>query len=68
MDSSEANRQIDQMVAFIAQEANEKAEEIKVKTDREFMAEKLSLETTLNAQILTDHEKKKKRFFNSKTN
>jgi len=62
MDSSEANRQIDQMVAFIAQEASEKAEEIKVKTDREFMAEKLSLETTLNAQILADHEKKKKDF------
>jgi len=50
------------MVAFIAQEANEKAEEVRVKTDREFMAEKLSLEQTLTAQISAEHEKKKKDF------
>jgi len=62
MDSNEANRQIDQMVAFIQQEASEKAEEIRVKTDREFMAEKLSLEQQLAAQITTEHEKKKKDF------
>lgn len=31
--------------AFIKQEAQEKAEEIRIKTDKEFMAEKLQYET-----------------------
>ena len=47
MNSADADRQIEQMIAFIAQEAKEKAEEIQVKTEKEFMADKLSLETQL---------------------
>ena len=47
MNSADADRQIEQMIAFIAQEAKEKAEEIAVKTEKEFMADKLSLETQL---------------------
>lgn len=45
MNSLDADRQIEQMIAFIAQEAREKAEEISIKTEKEFMAEKLSQET-----------------------
>lgn len=41
----DASRQIEQMIQFIKQEALEKAEEIKVRTDKEFMAEKLQHET-----------------------
>lgn len=60
MNSSDADRQIDQMIAFIKQEAREKADEINVKTEREFMADKLSLETQSRQTILADHEKMKK--------
>ena len=49
MNSADADRQIEQMIAFIAQEAKEKAEEIQVKTEKEFMADKLSLETQLRS-------------------
>ena len=51
MNSADADRQIEQMIAFIAQEAKEKAEEIQVKTEKEFMADKLSLETQLRSAI-----------------
>jgi len=50
------------MIAFIAQEAKEKAEEIQVKTEKEFMADKLSLETNLSLAIRADNEKNKKDF------
>ena len=53
MNSADADRQIEQMIAFIAQEAKEKAEEIQVKTEKEFMADKLSLETQLRSANTT---------------
>jgi len=62
MNSGDADRQIEQMIAFIAQEAKEKAEEISVKTEKEFMADKLSLETQLSMAIRADNEKSKKNF------
>ena len=62
MNSSDADRQIEQMIAFIAQEAKEKSEEIAVKTEKEFMAEKLSLETQLSMNIRNENEKNKKNF------
>ena len=55
MNSADADRQIEQMIAFIAQEAKEKAEEIQVKTEKEFMADKLSLETQLRSTPLPAH-------------
>ena len=55
MNSADADRQIEQMIAFIAQEAKEKAEEIAVKTEKEFMADKLSLETQL--RYTTNHRR-----------
>jgi len=62
MNSADADRQIEQMIAFIAQEAKEKAEEIQVKTEKEFMADKLSLETQLSMAIRAENEKNKKDF------
>jgi len=62
MNTNDADRQIDQMIAFIAQEAKEKAEEISVKTEKEFMADKLSLETQLSMTIRAENERNKKNF------
>jgi len=60
MNPLDADRQIDQMIAFIKQEAKEKAEEIRIKTEKEFMADKLSYETQQNLIIRQEHEKMKK--------
>jgi V-type H+-transporting ATPase subunit E len=60
MQQKEADRQIEQMIAFIYQEAKEKAEEIRVKTESEFMAEKLSLQTEASIQIREEFERKRK--------
>jgi len=62
MNSADADRQIEQMIAFIAQEAREKAEEISIKTEKEFMAEKLSQETQASISIRAEHEKHKKEY------
>jgi V-type H+-transporting ATPase subunit E len=48
------------MIQFIQQEAREKAEEIQVKTDSEFMAELLSLRTAASIQIREEIEQKRK--------
>jgi len=66
MNPADADRQIEQMIAFIAQEAREKAEEISVKTEKEFMADKLQLERQLSLQIRAEHEKMKKNWAVSK--
>jgi len=60
MNASDAEKQIQQLIAFIKQEAREKAEEIQVKTESEFMAEKLNLQTQASIAIREDFEKKKK--------
>jgi len=64
--SDAAEMQITQMCAFIKQEALEKAEEIKVKTDKEFMAEKLQLETQQSLVVRAENEKNKKNYYISK--
>jgi vacuolar-type H+-ATPase subunit E/Vma4 len=45
MNTSEVHNQISQMQMFILQEARDKAEEILTKTEQEFMADKLLIET-----------------------
>jgi len=60
MDKGTADKQIDQMIAFIHQEAKEKAEEIRVKTESEYTAEKLSLTQEASLAIREEFEKKKK--------
>jgi len=60
MSKTDADRQIEQMIAFIKQEAKEKAEEIMVKTESACNAEKLNLDMQLTRQIAEEHEKRKK--------
>jgi len=57
---TDADRQIQQMIAFIKQEAKEKAEEILVKTESEFMAEKMQIQSQSSISIREEFEKKKK--------
>jgi len=61
MNDVEAKKQIEQMCNFILQEGREKAEEIKVRTRNEVMAERTSIETQQRLIIMQEHEKAKKR-------
>jgi len=60
MNREEADKQIQQMCAFIIQEAKEKADEIAVKTEGEFMSDKMQLQTQAGFAIREEHERKKK--------
>eukprot|EP00474_Spongospora_subterranea_P009192 CRZ09650.1 hypothetical protein [Spongospora subterranea] len=60
MNSAEASRQISQMVEFIKQEAKEKAEEIRVKTDQEYNINKLSLIEVAKQNIISEFEQMRK--------
>eukprot|EP00343_Euplotes_focardii_P009447 CAMPEP_0205823534 /NCGR_PEP_ID=MMETSP0206-20130828/17138_1 /ASSEMBLY_ACC=CAM_ASM_000279 /TAXON_ID=36767 /ORGANISM="Euplotes focardii, Strain TN1" /LENGTH=248 /DNA_ID=CAMNT_0053120831 /DNA_START=20 /DNA_END=766 /DNA_ORIENTATION=- len=60
MNAKDAKRQIQQMIQFIRQEAREKAEELNVKTESEFTAEKLALQTQATIQIREEFEQKRK--------
>jgi len=58
--STDAQHQIQQMVQFINQEAQEKAEEIKLKADEEFNIEKLKMVEGEKQKIRAEYEKKEK--------
>lgn len=58
MNDAEVNSQIDQMVRFIKQEAEEKASEIKVSAEEEFNLEKLQLLEQEKAKIRKEYERK----------
>jgi len=60
MRDEEVQKQLKQMVSFILKEANEKAEEIKVKANEEFNIEKQRLLQAERVKILKDFEKKNK--------
>ncbi|KAL6069407.1 hypothetical protein STEG23_021101 [Scotinomys teguina] len=57
---SDVQKQIKHMLAFIEQEANEKAEEIDAKTEEEFNIEKGRLVQTQRLKIMDYYEKKEK--------
>lgn len=59
MNDAEAQRQVAQMVEFIKQEANEKADEIRVKTDQEFNIAKLAHLEQAKMDIKKEFEKKR---------
>lgn len=59
MNSEEAEKQINQMVEFIKAEANEKAEEIKVKAEQEFNISKLEFIEQAKKQIREEYHQKK---------
>lgn len=58
MNEAEANRQIEQMVMFIKQEAEEKANEISMSAEEEFNLEKLNLLETEKTRIRKEYERK----------
>lgn len=58
MNESEVNRQIEQMVMFIKQEAEEKANEIRMSAEEEFNLEKLNLLETEKQRIRKEYERK----------
>ncbi|GIL77991.1 hypothetical protein Vretimale_7389 [Volvox reticuliferus] len=58
MNEAEVERQIEQMVRFIKQEADEKATEIKVSAEEEFNLEKLQLLEQEKAKIRKEYERK----------
>lgn len=58
MNEAEVERQIDQMVRFIKQEAEEKANEIGVSAEEEFNIEKLQLIENEKSKIKKDYERR----------
>eukprot|EP00884_Botryococcus_braunii_P012470 jgi/Botrbrau1/21223/Bobra.39_2s0024.1 len=58
MNEIEVERQVDQMVRFIKQEAEEKANEIMVSAEEEFNIEKLQLLETEKAKIRKEYERR----------
>lgn len=58
--SSESNRQIKQMVNFIMQEAHEKSNEIRIKTDHDFNLEKQNLVHQGKLRVQEEYTKKLK--------
>lgn len=60
MDSSDADRQIKQMVNFILQEAHEKANEIRIKTEHDFNLEKQMLVHNAKLKIQEEYSRKTK--------
>lgn len=58
MNESEVERQIDQMVRFIKQEAEEKANEIGVSAEEEFNIEKLQLLENEKGKVKKDYERR----------
>ncbi|KAK8520985.1 hypothetical protein V6N13_077109 [Hibiscus sabdariffa] len=60
MNDSDVSKQIQQMVRFIRQEAEEKANEISVSAEEEFNIEKLQLVEAEKKKIRQEYEKKEK--------
>ncbi|KAE9597795.1 putative H(+)-transporting two-sector ATPase [Lupinus albus] len=60
MNDSDVSKQIDQMVRFIHQEAEEKANEISVSAEEEFNIEKLQLLEAEKKKIKQEYERKEK--------
>ncbi|KAF8077426.1 hypothetical protein N665_1036s0001 [Sinapis alba] len=60
MNDLDVSKQIQQMVRFIRQEAEEKANEISVSAEEEFNIEKLQLVESEKKKIRQDYEKKEK--------
>jgi len=60
MSNSGSQRQIKQMVNFITQEAKEKANEIRIKTEHDFNLEKQMLVHNAKLKIQEEYEKKEK--------
>lgn len=60
MNDAQVKQQIQQMVSFIRQEANDKANEIRVKAEEDFNIRKLSAVESAREKIRAEYEKKVK--------
>jgi V-type H+-transporting ATPase subunit E len=60
MNDSDVSKQVQQMVHFIKQEAEEKANEISVAAEEEFNIEKLQLVEAEKKKIKQEYERKEK--------
>ncbi|KAI3727698.1 hypothetical protein L6452_16316 [Arctium lappa] len=60
MDDADVSKQIEQMVRFIRQEADEKANEISVSAEEEFNIEKMQLVEAEKKKIRQEYERKQK--------
>lgn len=60
MNNADVSKQIQQMVRFIRQEAEEKANEISVSAEEEFNIEKLQLFEAEKKKIKQEYERKEK--------
>ncbi|KAG0614864.1 hypothetical protein M758_6G209800 [Ceratodon purpureus] len=60
MNEAEVNKQIQQMVHFIRQEAEEKANEIAVSTEEEFNIDKLQMVDAEKKKIRADYDRKER--------
>jgi V-type H+-transporting ATPase subunit E len=60
MNDSQVKQQIQQMVSFIRQEADDKANEIRVKAEEDFNIRKLSAVEAAREKIRIEYEKKSK--------
>ncbi|MCD7469168.1 V-type proton ATPase subunit E2 [Datura stramonium] len=60
MNDTDVSKQIQQMVRFIRQEAEEKANEISVSAEEEFQIEKLQLVEAEKKKVRQEHERKTK--------
>ncbi|EPQ09402.1 V-type proton ATPase subunit E 1 [Myotis brandtii] len=68
LSDADVQKQIKHMMAFIEQEANEKAEEIDAKAEEEFNIEKGRLVQTQRLKIMEYYEKKEKQIEQQKKN
>jgi len=64
LSENDVAKQIQHMIAFIQQEANEKVEEIEAKAEEEFNIEKSRLVSQQRIKIMEYYDKKKKNKLN----
>ena len=60
MSDKEVKAQLDRMVSFILREADEKANEVRIKAEEEFAASKQSAVQTEKFKLMKEYEKKEK--------
>lgn len=60
MSDKEVKAQLDRMVSFILREADEKANEVRIKAEEEFAASKQSTVQAEKLKLMKEYEKKEK--------
>lgn len=60
MSDKEVKAQLDRMVSFILREADEKANEVRIKAEEEFAAQKLNTVQSEKLKLFKEYERKEK--------